>query len=370
LQVRLQFSKPMDASSTPAVSLGRTAPFREINANAANSSEGWLKTVYQNDTWVGETTIPQSNDPNPWRLSVSAADATPLNLDANPATVASYAIGTGAWQNYEDSSGLGATGGADIQNVLPPTLQGNQLGLTIDAPAGGERLAGGDLYTIAWTIPKGLSFTPAQEQIALSSDSGISFSSIADGISGSVNSFTIAVPRIATTGARIRMVAQDVTTGNLIFGVNPSNFTIGANVGSAVDVQITNTQIVDQGWTDSPPPGQGNAATGDSRLVIDLSITNHGALPIANPFFRTSTLERGNVLLSRDGNSPQSAGGRQSVDAGSDGFVGPGKAVQARLVVGLVTRKKFNFLVDFYGVPIGGTIIPASSFQIWHGKTR
>jgi carboxypeptidase T len=370
LQVRLQFSKPMDPSSQPAVSLGRAAPFTEINVAAANSSEGWQKTVYQNDTWVGETIVPQSSDPNPWRLSVSATDATPFNLDGNPGTVASYALGTGAWQNYEDASGVGATGGADIRNVLPPTLQSSLLGITVDAPTGGERLAGGDLYTVAWTIPKGLSFTPAQEQVTLSTDSGISFTSIAEGISGSVNSFTITVPRIASIGARIKMLAQDVTTGNLIFGETPSNFTIGANVGTAVDVQVTNTQIVDQGWTDTPPAGQGTAATGDSRLVIDLSIANHGALPIANPFFRTSTLERGNVLLSRDGNSPQATGGRQSVDPGSDGLLGAGKTAQARLVVGLVTRKKFSFLVDFYGVPIGGSIVPASSFQLWHGKPR
>ncbi|HWO02515.1 MAG TPA: M14 family metallopeptidase, partial [Blastocatellia bacterium] len=113
VQLQLQFSKPMSSSLPPRVTLGRGANHDELVLVAVGPSEGWQKTIYQNDTWIGETVITQDEDlTSAWRLLVSANDAAGLALDGRPESVASYETGTGKWQNYEDADSVGSTGGS------------------------------------------------------------------------------------------------------------------------------------------------------------------------------------------------------------------------------------------------------------------
>jgi carboxypeptidase T len=370
IQVRLQFSKPMDTGQQPIVTIGRQSPFNEVTLSQSAPGEGWQTTGYSGDTWVGEGIVPSGGDTaSSWRLSVAATDPSLLALDANPATKASYTAGRGAWAEYEDSTGAGSSGGADTTSVLPQSLDASRLNIRVDSPAGGERLAAGDSLRVSWTVGTGTGFIPADEEIWLSTDSGVSHFRIADGIPGSANSYTVVLPSVATSQARIRVLVQDATTGNFTFGDNPANFTIGQNVGSGASIAVVSSSLLEESWSDSPAPGHGSNANGNSQLAITLNLTNTGSVAIATPFLGVDTMTR-NVLLSREPESDQAVGARQPVDAGSSQILLPGQSVQVAVKVGLTNRKKFSLAVNVFGAPIGGNVQASSSTTIWQGKPR
>ena len=123
--------------------MGRDGHTEELTL-VAGPGEGWQKTVYDNDTWVGQTVMVQDdNQTSPWQLFVAATDPLGFGLDGMPETFASYATGTGHWQTYEDENGEGTTGGTDAHHRLAPTLRGDFLNVFVGTPTGGERVVGG-----------------------------------------------------------------------------------------------------------------------------------------------------------------------------------------------------------------------------------
>jgi len=355
----------------PVATLGRQSPFNEIGLSPSGAAESWQSTAYGGDTWIGEAVIPAGGDTvSPWRLSVSATDDVPLSLDANPVTKAAYTAGSGGWQGYEDSTGAGSSGGADLNSILPSSLDKTRLNVRVDAPAGGERLAAGDRLRVSWTVGTGSGFSPAGEQIWLSTDGGVSHFQIAGGIPGSADTYVVTLPSdVATAQARVRLLVQDGATGNSTFADNPANFTIGQNVGSGIAVSFASSELLEQSWSDSPTPGHGDNASGQEQLAITLNVTNTGSTPIATPFLGVDTLTR-NILISRDPDTNQTSGARQSIDAGAGQILSPGQSIRVVIKVGLVNRKKFNFAINLFGVPVGGAATPGSPVTIWQGKPR
>jgi carboxypeptidase T len=370
LQVRLQFSKPMDSSSPPRATLGRDTRLDELQLAAEFGTQGWQKTAYLGDTWVGEVVIPQDQDlTNPWRLAVSASDPLSFKLDGSPQTIASYGTGTGRWRNYEDSSGEGAEGGTDSKHRLSPTLKGDGLTLFVGSPGGGERLPAAEPFTVRWTLPSGSGFIPVEQQIWLSTDGGLNFAPITDPMYGNLDKAEITLPRLATTRARIRVGSREGVFGNTLFGDSLTDFTIAMNVGAGVSWAFVSSELVTQNWSDAAV-GDLPPATGPLRLAITLNVTNRGQTAIASPFLRVADINRSNVLLTRDRLSNASAGARQSFDAAGDNILSPGETAQTRLIVGLTGKKKFDLSVELFGVPTDGTIAPASGFKAWKGKPR
>ena len=362
LQVRLQFSKPMNTGLPPRSTLGRDTQLDEVGFTAVIGEEGWQKTDYTGDTWVGETVIVEDqNLTSPWQLAVSASDTIGLLLDGAPATIASYIAGTGHWQNYEDLTGQGYDGGIDRQHTIGPTVRGDYPNIIVASPIGGERLAGGDSYTVVWIAPG------SAQLLSLSTDGGISFSVLADNIPPNVQRYDVTMPRAATTRARIRLVAIEPVTHSFLIAASQSDFSIGTNVGSNMDISFVSSEKVDLNWSDVLSDDPPNSASGSSRLILNLKITNRGNIPVLNPFLRVGELTR-NVLLTRDARSTWADAGRQSIDAGSDNTLSPGETVDARMVIGLVSRKKFSMSVQVYGVPSTGAINPADAVNVWSGK--
>lgn len=371
IQLRLQFSKPMDSTQLPVATLGRNGHLDELRLLPVGQAGGWQKTVYANDTWVGEAVVLQdTSDANSWHLQAQAIDSSHLNIDARPATIASYETGSGGWRDYEDGDGEGAAGGADIHHILSPTLRADIPNIFLGSPAGGERLPGGTVYTVAWTVPKNLGLTIVRQELLLSTDGGASFERWVSDIAPHLEKFQVAVPRINTTQARVRVLVQEASVGNVLFGDSQINFTIGSNVGAGVDVSVLSSERLDDTWSDTPLEEFGAPSSGGQRLVINLRLTNRSSVPIAHPFLQVADLTRGNVLLTRDNKSSPRGGARLSIDAGSDSILSPGETVQLRLQLGLVVKKKFNLDVDIFGVPIGGSINSADSRRIWKGKPR
>jgi hypothetical protein len=218
-------------------------------------------------------------------------------------------------------------------------------------------------------VGTGAGFIPADEEIWLSTDSGVSHFRIADGIPGSANSYTVVLPSATTSQARIRVLVQDATTGNFTFGDNPANFTIGQDVGSGVSIAVVSSSLLEESWSDSPAPGYGSSANGSSQLAITLNLTNTGSVAIATPFLGVDALTR-NVVLSREPESNQAVGARQPVDAGSSQILLPGQSVQAVVKLGLTNHKKFSLTVSVFGAPIGGNVSGGSATTIWQGKPR
>jgi hypothetical protein len=371
LQVRLQFSKAMNTALAPRATIGRNGRLDELRLVASQAGEGWQRSVYQNDTWIGQTVITQdANLTDAWQLAVSANDTSGLGLDAAPDTIAGYATGTGHWAGYEDSDGTGSEGGLDIMHVLSPTLRGDFPELFIASPGGGERLVGGETFTVTWTVPKETNFHPSQQALYLSTDGGQSFQRLAEGIQGSEEKYQLVLPQISTMTARLRLVAVDDRNGSTLIGDSQADFTIGANVGSGVEISLTSSEKVNQNWTDSPSEEFASGTSGSTKLILNIKLTNRGGVAIANPFLRVAELNRGNVLLARDPQSKATVGARQLIDVGSDNLLSPGESAQSRLVIGVVSKKKFNLSLQLYGVATSGTLIPSSATNVWSGKPK
>jgi Zinc carboxypeptidase len=365
LQVRLQFSRPMDTALAPRATLGRDAELNEVTLLAIGENEGWQKTVYENDAWVGETVlIDDGNLTSSWRLAVYATDPFGLKLDAAPDTIATYIAGAGHWSNYEDSIGNDNDGGADTRHSIGPGVRGDFPSILVASPGANERLAGGDDYIVTWTAPNAPGFP---QSLSLSTDGGVSFAALAENIPSDAQSYRVTVPQVATTNGRIRLLATEPVSRNFMAAVSQADFSIGLNVGSNVDISFVSSEKVDLNWfdTSSDPP---STASGPSRLIINLRIANRGDIPIVNPFLRVAEMNR-HVLLTRAPKSRFSEGARMNIDAGDDNTLSPGETVDAHLVIGLVKIKKFYLSVDVYGVPTE-PIIPASFVTVWTGKPR
>jgi carboxypeptidase T len=366
LQVRLQFSKPMNTSLVPVATLGRDLKLDEVTLSVMRGDEGWQKTVYDYDTWVGETVlVDDGNLTSSWRLAVSAGDSSGLMVDALPSTIAGYRAGADHWEKYEDAVGNGSSGGTDTIHTLGPGVRGDYQNILVATPSGGERLAGGDDYVIAWTSPTTPGFT---QSLSLSTDSGFSFALLADNIPYDAQRFRVTIPRIATTRGRIRLLSVEPINHNFMAAVSTDDFSIGLNVGSNVDVSFVSSEKIDLNWVDMSTDEPPITASGASRLIINLTVKNSGSIPIASPFLRVSEMNR-HVLLTRDPKSRWTVGARFYVDAGSDNILAPGETANARLVVGLINAKKFFMSVEAYGVP-DQPIVPASAADIWSGKPR
>ncbi|MEK6322179.1 MAG: M14 family metallopeptidase [Acidobacteriota bacterium] len=367
VKVRLQFSRPMNTSLAPRATLGRDARLDELSFSALNENEGWQKSIYADDTWVGETVlIEDGNLTSPWRLAISATDPHGFLLDAVPATTATYTAGASRWHNYEDSPGEGNDGGIDTQHVLGPGVRGDFPNVLVASPNGGERLAGEERYTVVWTAPNAPGFP---QSLSLSTDGGESYGLLAGNIPSNAQRYEVTVPRVSTTRARIRLLAVDPLSQNFLFAASQADFSIGLNVGSNVDISFVSSERLDLGWSDTASGEPPSTANGATRLNVNLKITNRGSTPIFNPFLRVAELSR-NVLLTRDPQSRWTEGARQTIDAGSDNALSPGETVEARLVIGLITPKKFFLSVEMYGVSSGGTINPADAVNVWSGKPK
>ena len=372
IQVRLQFSKPMNTATTPQAFLGRNEQINELRLIPPDEISGWQKTIYLNDTWVGEAIIPNDeNTTSAWRLAVSATDAVAFNLDAMPQTVPNYGTGTGHWVNYEDADGAGSAGGADRQHTLSPTFNGVFPSLFVGSPAGGERLIGGEPYTVAWTVPRESGFIPVHQEVWLSVDGGANFTPLLDSVQGNADKAQITLPKTPTTRARVRILAREGSFGNTLFGDSLTDFSICANVGSGLEVAFLSSERIDRNWSDAPSADYPNGTGGSSQLMINLKLTNRSQTAVANPLLRVAELTRTNVLLSRESRSNPTTGSLQLIDTGDDNLLSPGESVDLRLMIGLVLRKKFNLSVELYGVPMGsGAIPPSGAVRVWKGKPK
>lgn len=368
LQVKLQFSKSMNTSLAPTATLGRDSHLDEVTLAAINETEGWQKTVYANDTWIGETVVlDDDNLTSPWRLAVSTTDPVGLMLDAGPATIANYTAGAGDWHGYEDSDGQGFNGGADTQHTIGPGVRGDYPNIFVASPNGGERLAAGDDYTFVWIAPNAPGFS---QTLTLSTDGGLSFSTLVANIPSSVQRYTAKIPEVSTTQGRIRLLAYDSGVNhNLLVATSQADFSICSNVGSKVDIGFVASERMDVNWTDTSSDDPPTTASGAIRLMIEVRITNKGTLPIVNPFLRVAELTR-NVLLTRDPQTKSADGARQTIDAGSDNLLSPGESATARLAIGIVKPKSFSLSLSLYGVATGGTITPSSAVNVWVGKPK
>ncbi|MGE5139088.1 MAG: hypothetical protein ACM3JD_06500, partial [Rudaea sp.] len=303
---------------------------------------------------------------SPWQLAISATDSLGLMLDAAPGSIANYTAGASHWENYENSAGEGSDGGVDTVHTLGPGVRGDYPTILVGSPAGGERLAGGDDYTIAWTAPNAPGYP---QSLSLSTDGGVNFASLAQNIPSDAQRYHVTIPRVATVQGRIGLLAVEPTFHNPLVAMSPADFSIGLNVGSAIDISFVSSEKVDLNWSDTSPDEPPSTASGPSRLILNLRISNKTNTTIFSPFLRIAQMSR-HVLLTRDRKSSWTEGARVYVDAGSDNALTPGEIVNVRLVVGLINPKKFSLSVEMYGVPSGGTIIPASAVNVWKGKPK
>ncbi len=369
LQLRLRFSKTMDLTTPMRVTLGRGDNLEELSLMPIEGNFGWRKTIYQDDTWIGEATIPALDDNlSAWQFSIAAHDRAALSLDGKPQTLATYGVGTNQWRDYEDAGGEGNTGGADTNHILSPTLRDERPSILVGTPRGDERFAGGDSVSVAWTVFGRSIFSPAEQEVWLSTDGGSDFSRLVGAIAATADRVTVTLPRAATTKATFIVSARD-QAGNTLASTNANLFTIGANVTSGISILFTSSELLNESWSDELADGSAGSS-GTTRLILNLTVTNRSNVTIANPFLRVSEVNRDHVLLSRDAKSKSIIGALQSTNAGGDNLLAPNETVAMRLVIGLVSTKKFSYFIELYGVPVDGTINAGSAIRLWKGKPK
>jgi hypothetical protein len=228
-------------------------------------------------------------------------------------------------------------------------------------------LTRGEPFTVEWSVISGTTFSPGEQEVWVSTDGGFNYQPVLRGLSGRADKAMVNLPQVVTSSARVRIVAIDAGERGAIFKDSQQDFYICGNVGSAIEIAFISSQRVDQSWTDTSenPP-----RTGSSRLVINLRVTNRGSTAIAAPFLRAGELTRDHTLLSRDVKSTPALGARQSLDAGSDGLLSSGESADARIVLGLASKKKFKLGLELYGVPVDGSISGATPVRVWNGKPK
>ena len=108
-----------------------------------------------------------------------------------------------------------------ILGIGPPALR-------LVGPNGGETLMGGSTATIRWDAPSGGVSRIASYDLLLSIDGGRAFSVvIASNLPGSSRSFDWTLPRhVATTEARLRVIARDASGRILVLDESDADFAI------------------------------------------------------------------------------------------------------------------------------------------------
>ena len=127
-----------------------------------------------------------------------------------------------------------------LSDQIPP-----QVGVT--APNGGEIIDTGSVFTITWTTSDAVGVT--SQDLLFSTDGGASFSSIASGLSGSVNQYAWSVPvMVNNQTARVRVVARDAAC-NVSRDDSDANFTIWNPPASFSHVAEAPLFFTGQGFT-------------------------------------------------------------------------------------------------------------------------
>ena len=172
-----------------------------------------------------------------------------------------------------------------------------------------------DRYVITWTAPNAPGFA---QSLSLSTDGGVSFASLAENIPSNAQSYRVTMPKLATARGRIQLLATEPVRNNFMVAMSQGDFSIGTNVGSQVDITFLSSERVDLNWSDTSSDEPPNTASGPSRLIVNVRITNRGSIPIVSPFLRVAEMNR-QVLLTRDPKSRWTVGARkaQSVQAAS-----------------------------------------------------
>ena len=119
---------------------------------------------------------------------------------------------------------------------------------------------------MAWILPKGAGSSRWTE--LLLPDGGASFAPLAAELPGALEQLPITLPAVVTTRARIRVLAIEGSVGTAVLGDGLSDFTIGANVGSAIDISFVSSEKVSQNWVDTSSPVPFEDPAGAMRCIL------------------------------------------------------------------------------------------------------
>ncbi|WP_050048364.1 Ig-like domain-containing protein [Halanaeroarchaeum sulfurireducens] len=142
--------------------------------------------------------------------------------------------------------------------------------VTVEQPNGGERLAGGSLYNIQWTATDNVGIQANSTDLAYSTDSGTTWTTIATGETND-GTYTWTVPSIDSTTALVRVQATD-TSGNTGQDVSDSTFEIDSTVpdlAGATTADVAGDGTVDRVMvTFREPVDDGSIATTDFSMSM------------------------------------------------------------------------------------------------------
>lgn len=184
VHLSVTFSQPLVAA--PGISVARGGAIAPVALTRATP------LAYAGDTWEGDLVLPQTPMPTRLLVETTPASAHPAGFDANPATVASYAVGSGAWSGRED--------GPDLLYSIVPGPDEVAPEIDITAPSG-ELAAGGipsvvvpsgKSIDVAWTVSDDASVV--EQSVEVSTDSGNTYTPVATRLPASARSISWSIP--------------------------------------------------------------------------------------------------------------------------------------------------------------------------------
>jgi len=117
-------------------------------------------------------------------------------------------------------------------------IDSSNPGVTVVAPAGGERIAGGSSFNVQWTATDPVGFPTNAITLRYSTDSGGTWNLIAAG-RPNTSPYSWTVPSVNSTTCRVSIEATDYV-GNTTGGMSASDFTIDSTTPAITTITPTN----------------------------------------------------------------------------------------------------------------------------------
>lgn len=137
----------------------------------------------------------------------------------------------------------------------------------VTSPNTAVNLPGNSLHTVTWNVAGTTAngINAANVNILLSTDGGLTFSTVITSMTANDGSHEIVVPNVQTTSARIKVEA----VGNIFFDVSNANFTISAIVPGVVAIEsASTTNVSEDGLVDTYELSLNTAPTGNVTVTV------------------------------------------------------------------------------------------------------
>ncbi len=181
------------------------------------------------------------------------------SISITGAVTSSTVCTSGAWNKTLDLSGVGDgviaitashsdLAGNTVASFISLTKDTVLPNLTLTSLTGGQILAGGSLINITWSGSDNNNLPTTPVKIEYSTDSGVTWTSISNGVANTPSTYSWLTPAITSDNVRVRLTLKDVA-GNSVISSSSSNLAINSTPPAITLTSLTGGQYLSGGTT-------------------------------------------------------------------------------------------------------------------------